>query len=274
MYAGIDIGGTKTLVASLDNSGIITQKIRFETPQNYEFFLHELRFALHKLDAKDFHAGGVGAPGKIDRQHDRVTYLPNLKMWKDVSLQHDVERILHCPVIIENDAKMAALSEAMMVKDTHAKVLYITISTGIGYGLVDSRKIDTDLADLGGSTILVEQHGKLVPWESFASGHAIVERYGKKAQDITDKKTWHAIVRDLKPGLLELIAVTEPEIIIFGGSVGVYFERFGKILKEELDPFMIPSMPLPRLKAAARPEEAVLFGCYDLAKEAYGAIAR
>lgn len=272
MYAGVDIGGTKTLVATLDDNGVITEKIRFETPANYEYFLHELRFAVHKLEAEEFHAGAVGAPGKIDRIHGRGLRFGNLP-WKNVPLHDDIERILHCPIVVENDAKLAALSEYMMVKDEFSKVLYVTISTGIGYGLVENGEIDTSMADLGGSTILVEHKGKLVVWESFASGHAIAERYGKMAQDIKDEKTWRAIVRDLKPGLLELIAVSEPEVIVFGGSVGTYFNRYKKLLHEELHKYKTPLLKLPELRAAARPEEAVLFGCYDLAKHVYGKAA-
>lgn len=268
MYAAIDVGGTKTLVAAITDDGKISEKFRFETPKNYEFFLHELRFALHKLSHKDFHAAGIGLPGVLDRKHGRVRSLGNLP-WKNVPILHDVERILHCPVVIDNDAKMAALSEAMLVRHDYSRVLYVTVSTGIGYGLVVDGQLDDSIGDAGGRAMLVEHHGKLVPWESFASGHAIVERYGKKAQDIHDATTWRAIVRDLQPGLLELIAITQPEIIIFGGSVGVYFERFGTILEQSLNKIAIPLVPTPDLRAAERPEEAVLFGCYDLAKQVY-----
>ena len=271
MYVAVDIGGTKTLVASLDDNGVITQKIRFETPKKYDFFLHELRFAVHKLDEQDFHAGGVGAPGTINRSHGIGLFFGNLP-WKNVHLQHDIERILKCPIVLENDAKMAALSESKLINTSYNKVLYVTISTGIGYGLVVDGTIDTATSDAGGKSMLVEHKGKLVSWESFASGRAIVARYGKKAQDINDKKTWLAIVRDLRPGLLELIAVLEPDIIVFGGSVGVYFDRYGKLLREDLLKYETPMMPVPKLQGAKRPEDAVLYGCYDLAKETYSAI--
>jgi predicted NBD/HSP70 family sugar kinase len=269
MYAGIDIGGTKTLVASIDDNGVITQKIRFETPKNYEFFLHELRFAVHKLDNKEFDAGGVGAPGRIDRVHGRGINFGNLG-WKDVPILDDAERIFHCPMALENDAKLAALSEALLLMNKYSKILYVTISTGIGWAVIENCRIDDAIGDGGGKAMLVEHHRKLVPWESFASGHAIVERYGKKAEEIHDAKTWRAIVRDLKPGLIELIAIAEPEAIVFGGSVGVYFDRYGKYLREELKKTHIPLVTMPDLRAAQRPEEAVLFGAYDLAIQRFG----
>lgn len=266
MYAGVDIGGTKTLIAALDDNGVILEKHRFETPKTYEEFLIQFQETAMGLEHYDFKAGGIGAPGKIDRERGSGIIFPNLVEWHNVPIDHDIEKILRCPMILENDAKMAALSEAMLLKHDYDKVLYVTVSTGIGYGLVSGRKITTSMADLGGATLIVEHHGKLVPWESFASGRAIVERYGKKAQDITDEKTWRAIVRDLRVGLLELIAVTEPEVIVFGGSVGTYFDRWGKLLEEELEKYRTPLINLPKLMGAQRAEEAVLFGCYDLAK--------
>lgn len=273
MYAGVDIGGTKTLVAALDDNGVILEKIRFETPKSYDNFVDEFKKAAEALKHHDFRAGGIGAPGIIDRKRERVIWLGNLP-WQDAPVDHDIEAILHCPCVIENDAKMAALSEAMMVKDSFRKVLYVTVSTGIGYGLVVDKKIDTNIGDRGGHALLVEHHGKMVPWESFASGRAIVERYGKRAEAIHDKETWTKIVRDLVPGLLELIAIAEPDVIVFGGGVGTYFERWGALLEAELSKYKTPLVSLPALRGAQRPEEAVLFGCYDLAKETFGAHAR
>lgn len=271
MYAGVDIGGTKTLLAALDDNGVILQKIRFETPKTYDEFVENFKAAAKGLNVKDFRAGGVGAPGKIDPVRGCGIWFGNLS-WEDVPLDHDIEKILNCPVVVKNDAKVAALSEAMLLKDRFSKVLYITVSTGIGFGLVIDQKIDDALSDRGGKDILVEHHGKLVPWESFASGRAIVERYGKKAAEITDEATWRAIVRDLMPGLLQLIAITEPEVIVFGGSVGTYFERYGDLLRTELARYDLPIKPLPDLRGAARPEEAVLYGCYDLAVATFGSV--
>jgi predicted NBD/HSP70 family sugar kinase len=268
MYAGVDIGGTKTLIAALDDNGVILEKFRFETPQSYNEFLEVFKETAKQLKHHDFKAGGIGAPGKIDRDDGSGIWFGNLK-WADVPIDHDIERILNCPMVVENDAKMAALSEAMLVKDTYDSVLYVTVSTGIGYGLVVDQKIDPNLGDTGGHALLVEHQGKLVPWESFASGRAIFEKYGKKAIDIKDEATFRAIVRNLRPGLIELIAVTQPDVIIFGGGVGTTFDRWGKYLKEDLEKFKTPLVHLPKLMGAQRPEEAVLYGCYDLARETF-----
>jgi predicted NBD/HSP70 family sugar kinase len=273
MYVGVDIGGTKTLVASIDNSGVITQKIRFETPKNYDFFLHELRFAAHKLDHKDFIAAGVGYPATImDRKHNIGINFGNLP-WHKVHTQADVEKIFGCPTVVENDAKMAGLSEAMLLKHKYSKVLYLTISTGIGIGWVVDGKIDSSIGDGGGRAFLLEHKGKYLPWEEFASGHAIVERFGKRAEEITDEATWKRICHDFAVGMIDLIALLQPEVIVIGGSVGTYFDRYEKILKTELQKYQTPFLKIPALLQAKRPEEAVLYGCYDLAKATYGKVS-
>jgi glucokinase len=268
MYVGIDVGGTKTLAAALNNEGVIVEQEKFPTPKKYDAFLVKLEQTLSHFEHHDFKAGGAGLPGTLDRKHGQIISMGNLP-WKDVPILHDLEKLANCPFVIENDAKMAGLSEAMLLKDKFTKVLYVTVSTGIGYAVIDNQRIDTNIGDAGGKNILLEYRGKLMPWEEFASGKALAERYGKRASDITDEKTWRIICRYIAQGLIELIAVIEPEVIVIGGGVGSYFERYGKILEKELHKYKLPTTTLPKLMGAQRAEEAVVYGCYDLAKQVY-----
>jgi len=268
MYIGIDIGGTKTLIAALTNEGAIHESIKFPTPANYEEFLIELKNNMEQLKTKDFRAGAVAAPGDIDRKHGHFLRGGNLA-WKDIPLQHDVEKITHCPMLIENDANLAGLSEAMLVKDKHAKVLYITISTGIGTGFIVNQQIDPSMADSEGGQLMVQRGDRIVKWESFASGKAIYERYHLKASEIEDPKIWKSIVKDWTVGFLDLIAVTEPHVIILGGGVGHYLEKYHDLLVAELNKYATPMAPVPPIIKAQRPEEAVVYGCYDLARSVY-----
>jgi predicted NBD/HSP70 family sugar kinase len=269
MYVGIDIGGSKTLIGVLNEHGVILESHKFPTAPNYEEFLADVANTVDAFTTDDFRAASVGiAVTHLDRAHGIGKDFGNLP-WRDITIKDDIEDVLHCPVIVENDAKLACLSEAMVRKD-RSKILYVTVSTGIGYALVTDQKIDTNIGDGGGRLILQPFNGKLVPWESFASGSAIVRRYGKRAADITDAKTWQRIAFDLSGGLLELIAITEPDVIVFGGSVGTYFERLKPHLEAELTKHQTPLLIVPPLEQAKRPEEAVLYGCYDLIQEVYG----
>lgn len=268
MYLGIDIGGTKTLVACMDKHGVIAESQQFATPRAYADFISQLAKVVAFLATKSFTGCCVAVPGRLDRAKGVAVALGNLP-WRDVSIQADIQAIAHCPVVIENDANLGGLSEAMLLPQ-YNRVLYVTISTGIGTGFIVDRAIDPDFADTEGGHMLLEHHGKLQMWEQFASGKAIVRRFGKRAQDITDAATWRVIAHDIALGLIDLIAVIQPEVIVFGGGVDTYFDRFHNHLEAELKKYQTPLTPIPPLRKAARPNEAVVYGCYDLAKRLYG----
>lgn len=263
-YLGIDIGGSKTLVATLDHHGVILEKTKFPTPHDYDEFLQELKKTIQGLASKDFEACGVAIPGVIDRDQGIGRRFGNLP-WRNVPIQHDIIRIIHCPVVIEHDPALAGLSEAMLVKDVR-KVLYITVSTGIGAALIVDQEIDENIASSEAGMMLLEHQDKLVPWESFASGSAIVRRYGKMAKDIDDDATWKKIGRDIALGLFQLLAITGPDLVVVGGSVGRYFKNYAPYLKAELKKYDNPLVAIPPIKAAERPDDAVVYGCYDLAR--------
>jgi predicted NBD/HSP70 family sugar kinase len=268
MYLGVDIGGSKTLVAVLNDAGIIQEQRKFLTPTHYSQFLLELADTLKALDSKTFRAGGVGAPGNLDREYGVGHTFGNLP-WHDVPIQADIKHLTHCPIVVENDANLAGLSEAMLLPD-FKRVLYITVSTGIGTGIIFDQKISPAFADSEGGQMLLEYRGKLKTWETFASGRAIAERYGKKAKEITDDATWQTISRQLAVGFIELIAVVQPDVIVIGGSIGTYFDRYEKFLLAGLRKYETPLLPIPPIRQASRPEQAVVYGCYDLAKQLYG----
>jgi glucokinase len=256
-------------VAVLDDRGVIKEEVKFATPKSYGDFLLELKHAATSLKIDDFKAGAIGIPGQVDRKRGRGIKFGNLP-WENVNIQHDAEQIFHCPTVIENDAKLAALSEAMLLKDHYNKVVYITISTGIGYALIMDGVIDTGIGDSGGASLLLEHKGKLMPWEDFASGQAIVKRFGKMAEDITDKSSWEIISREFAQGMIQIIAMLEPDVIVIGGSVGNYFDRYNKLLETALKKYKLPIVDLPAMLQAQRPDKAVVYGCYDLAKQVYG----
>jgi glucokinase len=269
MYVAVDNGGTKTIIAVLDSHGVIQEQIKFPTSRDYDQFVKDLKEAKSKLKIQEYSAGVGGVTGpKTDRINGIGISFSNLP-WKNAPLLKDFEETFKCPMAIENDAKLAGLSEAMLIKDEYSKVLYMTVSTGIGFGLINGGVIDENIGDAGGDAIMLEHEGKMISWEDFASGKAIVERYGKKASDINDEQTWKSIAKDLAKGIIHLIAIMQPEVIVFGGGVGEHFEQFGKFLEEDINDYALPLIDVPKLIKAQRPEFAVIYGCYDLAKQKF-----
>jgi predicted NBD/HSP70 family sugar kinase len=271
MYVGVDIGGSKTLVACLDRNGVITEQQKCPTAANYDEFLAHLARTVDEFTTKEYRAAVVAVPGRINREHGIGEAFGNLP-WHNVHLATDIEKILHCPVLLEHDPSLAALSEAMLLKDQFSKVLYVTVSTGIGAGLVVDQEIDEAFADSEVGQILLEHNGEMLPWEKFASGKAIVATYGKRAADIDDGRIWQAIARNIAKGLRELLALTEPEVVVIGGSIGTYFAHYEKYLVSTLKRHEVPLVPIPPIRAAGRPEEAVVYGCYDLARSKHGSV--
>lgn len=266
MYVAVDIGGTKTLLATFTEDGKLTQSIKFPTNDDYQQFLQDLKGQADSLTEKQFSAGATGVAAVLDREKDLLVICGNLP-WKNEHLKSDLEAIFNCPFTVENDAKAGGLGEAMLVINDYKKVLFVTIGTGIGTTYIMNGKIDLGLGDGGGRAMMIEYEDKIQPWEEFASGTAIVKRYGKRAADITDQATWQQIVEAFSLGFLDLLGVVNPEVIIIGGGVGSHFDRFGDLLESELKKYQTELLQIPPLRPAQNPEEAVIYGCYHLAKD-------
>jgi len=264
---GIDIGGSKTLVAIFDADGQILRHQKFPTPKNYQKFLSELASTLQALDVSRITHVCCAAPGKIDRQRGVVLAFGN-EAWRNAPLGHDVSKLLGgLPVLVENDANLAGLSEALLVQARYKKVLYLTVSTGIGDGIIINGIIDPQFADGEAGQMMLVHGDKLAKWEDFASGRALFARYGKKASEIDDPAIWLEFVKGLAQGIGELMAVLTPEVIIIGGGVGAHFDKFGSLLRMELKKYESKLVKLPPVVQAKRPEEAVIYGCYALIRQ-------
>lgn len=119
--------------------------------------------------------------------------------------------------------------------------------------------------------MLVEYDGIVNEWENFASGFAIRRDYGKFARDIHDKKTWKVIADKISRGFLVLIPLLQPDVIIIGGSIGTYFDRYETELESILSKRLPPHITRPDFRQALHPEEAVLYGCYYYGRDALAA---
>lgn len=269
MYTAVDVGGTKTLIAVFDDDGKLQEQIKFPTPDNYDRFIRELADNVEKLSTKDFRAVGFAIPAKVDRKNGVGLAFGNLS-WENIPVQADAEKLFHAPAVIENDANLAGLSEAIELKDKYSKVLYVTVSTGIGGGYIKDRVIHPDFEDTEIGQILLEHDGHLKRWEDFASGKAIVAKFGKPASKIDDPQVWYIIARNIAIGLIDLVATMTPDVIVIGGGVGNHFDKFKDRLLEDLKIYENPMLSIPPIIKAVRAEEAVIYGCYHLARQKYG----
>lgn len=269
MYLGIDVGASKTLLAVFSNNGEILKEHKFLTPQKYSDFLSELKNAIGQFKDDQISACCCAIPAIIDRTEGIGLEFGSL-IWENVPIVKDLESLLPgIRVAVENDTKLAGLSEALNHKE-YKKVVYITISTGIGSALIINGKIDFDVVDSELGNMILEHDGKLQKWQEFASGKALKRRYGKLASEIEDPKIWSQYADDLVVGFEATLAAFQPQLVIVGGGVGAHFDKFGQLLTDRLNKLNNKMVKIPPIIKARRPEEAVIYGCYDFIRQSLG----
>lgn len=271
MYVGIDIGGTKTLVATLSDDGQIIDSRRFPSDKDYQQFLRNLDKGVHELQLDEKFYCCVGIPGHIDREAGVAHALGNLP-WHEVPIRDDISKLIGGqPVLIENDARLAGLSEAQLIKDTYRDVLFLTISTGIGGAFIQNGYIARALQDTEMGKMPLMYNGEYINWEEFAGGRAVVKRFNKQAHEIANPEEWQGIGENLAPGMAAVCSVLQPEVIVLGGSVGKYADHYSGVIMDFLAGNLHPVVRQPRaILPAQHSDQAVIYGCYVLAQQTFG----
>ncbi len=270
MIIGVDIGGTKTLVASFDLAGKITKELSFATPQDYTEFLSKLEDTFSNFADINISRCCVGVPGLLDRRKGIVKSLGNLP-WVNQPIGSDIAKIFGLSkVSIENDSKLSGLSEVRALDFIPKRALYLTISTGIGGSLVVDGHLSQDMIDmeLGKAPLFYE--GDLMHWEEFASGKAFADSYGKLGDDVGDNPIiWQDYAQErLGPGLVVACSYLQVDAIIFGGGLGHHSNHFSSYLGPYLDERLHSNVVRPsQYKNAKHGKNAVIYGCFEYAKD-------
>lgn len=261
MFIAVDTGASKTLIALVTKSGKITARTKFPTPRNTNEYVTNVQNAITELigtDTPDVII--VALPGVI--RHGIAVECPNLG-WKNFNIRPPLAaRFPSTPILIENDANLAGLGETHALRPMPRFTLYVTVSTGIGTGFTTDGEIDPSLRLSEGGSITVEYDGIPRRWETFAAGSAIYKAYGKYARDIKSKHVWNDVADRISRGFLAIIPLTQPDVIIIGGSIGTYFDRYGEQLEKILHEKLPSHIARPPIRQAKHPEEAVIYGCY------------
>lgn len=141
---GVDLGGTKILTAAVREDGHVLARERVETPQEGpQSVVTAVATSVGRvlpaagLHVRDIVGIGVGAPGPLNPDTGMVFEPPNLKGWHDVPFGKLLTGRLGMPAFLENDADAAALGEWRFGAGRGVDdLVYITVSTGIGGGII------------------------------------------------------------------------------------------------------------------------------------------
>lgn len=269
MYLAIDVGGTKTLLAIFSEDGQIQASHKIFTDHDYQKFLANIK-TVTTDQFKEYQISYCccAIPGTVDRSGGLGVRFGNLG-WQNVPMQKDLSQLINnVPVLIEHDAALGGLSEALQLKNQFRRVLYVAPGTGIGVAFIIEGKIDSDLADNeAGHMIIAEQDGHFYTWEDLASGRALKSKYGKQATEIDDPVIWAGFAADFARGLQPLLATLQPDVVVMGAGLGAQLHRFSEPLQAELQKRQNKMVLIPPVVQAKQPEEAVIYGCYEFIKQ-------
>ncbi len=264
-FLGIDLGGTKVLTAVADERGKILarKKIPTEPEKGQEHVIDNIIGSVlavleeSGLDKSEIVRTGIGSPGPLNIEKGIIYLAPNLG-WENVPISALLEERLGVPIKLENDANAAALGEKWFGAGQGIdNLLYITVSTGIGGGIIIDQKIYHG-ANAGAGEVghmIIDPDGPRCGCgnrgclEALASGTAIIRMAREAVKsgqetilhslsdgDVTKisgsliaeaarmgdqvaEDIWEKAGDYLGLGVANLVNVFNPEMIIFGGGV-------------------------------------------------------
>lgn len=187
---GVDLGGTNLRIAAVSAEGDMLEKITLSVKPaaGRDAIIARMCEAIQSLSGKykssgAFLGAGIGVPGIVDLQNGTMRRQANLPGFEDYPVRAEIERRLGVPIVLENDANVAALGEQWLGAARGVpEVAVITLGTGIGGGIIFAGKIWHGLNGMAGEFghVTLEPEGPICGCgnrgcaEQYASASAII----------------------------------------------------------------------------------------------------
>lgn len=272
----IDIGGTKIALAVFEDGKIVERARRpTDRERGPAYALPEIAAIVKQWSG--FDACGVGFGGPVDFDKQCVALSTHAAGWDGFPLRDHLQETLGVPVIIDNDANVAALGEARFGAGVgKLPVFYMTVSTGIGGGLVLAdgsvyRGANSWACEIGHLTIrpdgpacLCGARGCL---ERLCCGLWLERDHGQSPRALFEDTAFvKRYVVDLALGVKAALMLLNPSRVVIGGGIAQAGDRLFVPLREELRR-QWPAWSGARTEVvqAALGEDSVLWGAYALA---------
>lgn len=184
-FLGIDIGGTKMALSIGNERGEILADQRFPTdtanPQatlTQAVQVAEELIAKAGLTAEKIDAIGISSPGPMCSKRRMILTTPNMKGWDHFKVGDFIENHFKRPTFMQNDANGAGLAEYSFGACKGKDLIYLTMSTGIGAGIICNGQLVAGTNDLGGEVghMTLDLNGPLCGcgktgcWEAYCGG--------------------------------------------------------------------------------------------------------
>lgn len=278
LFIGLDIGGTKFTAVAADGSGKITCRLREKTPLDLAAGLELLhRMVAELLGSASPQAIGAAIGGPLEWPEGIVSPLHQPE-WRQLPLKRIMEEKWQCPFEVDVDTNVAALAEYEADKTRPTRLLYMTVSTGIGQGLcLDGELYRGGLhhthPEIGHQKIMIA--AKPVPCDcgafnclsALVCGSGIEQLYGKKAEQLNDRE-WEEVNSRLGLGLANATLFYAPDVIALGGGVVAgggekMLARLNEVVRSE-----VKIIPPPQIRLSLCGHDAPLLGALCLARRA------
>jgi glucokinase len=299
-YIGIEIGGTKLQIVVGDDSAMILERHRFKVDrqQGAEGIRKQIQETLGRIVPSVKPAAiGIGFGGPVDWKTGKICKSHQIEGWSEFDLAGWIKGMVDVPVVVDNDANVAALGEALQGAGVGFNpAFYVTLGSGVGGGLVLDGRIYHG-AKPGESEIghvRLDRRGTIL--ESRCSGWAVDARIRElkerhpesllckltegteggearylpealKQGDAAARNLLNKVAEDLAYGLSHVVHLFHPEVFVIGGGLSHVGEPLRAAVERSLEYFIMGAFkPGPKIGLAGLGEDAVPVGALILAK--------
>lgn len=248
MFLVFDIGATNMRLATSEDGKSLSEIRIVPTPQSFADGIKLFEETLHQL-----------TNGSISACAGGITRALN---WNPETLTDELQKMINAPAIVENDAAVGGLGEALFGAGKGYKIVaFLTISTGVGGARIVNGQIDQNAIGFEPGYQIISNGQNL---QQLISGYGIEKRYQKKPEDLKEPDLWQQVARNLSFGLNNITVMWSPDIIVLGGSVmqSIDIDDVGENLKQVLTVFPNP----PIVVRSALGDESGLLGALSLIK--------
>ncbi|MGH1504829.1 MAG: ROK family protein [Acidimicrobiales bacterium] len=243
LTVAIDLGGTHLRGALVEHDGTIVRRDRWATPSADEEPTALVKLIDEVSKGYDVSRAVIGLPGVIDHDAETLVHAPNLPpSWVPLLTDAWLTRRTGLDVALANDCDLAAVGEATFgAGQSHRDVVYVTISTGVGAGIVLGSKlmrgrysggeightiIDRDLTAAGGDgTVEGLGSGTALGKAQAAAGLDPASGYLTdlvRAGDEAANEVFTSGIEAAALGVVNLCWIVSPQMVVIGGGVGMH----------------------------------------------------
>ena len=291
----IEVNQVKIVMFDLEIKVAMKSIFPITYKDDYKKTLEQVFFEMDKMrEEKNLRLGnllgiGVAVPGLIDKVKGILEFAPNLG-WKNVPIAEIFKDRYGLPIILNNEAKAAAIGERESVYPKINNMVFVSINEGIGCGIFFNGELYRGASGNAGEFghIIIDTNGPLCHcgnkgcWETLASESYVVNRYLKLSnsnKELTKKeiyqlgkngdkkviKIFSETGRNIGIGLVNIVNGLSPELLVIGGGiVEIKDYIYEEIIKKLEESALSVSYRNVEIKFSQLGSLAVVYGMADL----------